>query len=503
MDGPGEQSGIQEFEERRRQSSFAGDFFRLFGGTLLVQVILFFTSPIITRIYGPQAYGLSSLFLSIVGILGVVICLRYESSIMLPEKQDDAASLFLLSVVIAVVISLASIPILFLVEPYALQLLNAPEMGPYFPLISLSLLLYGLFISFTYWNSRSREFSRLSMARVGGSTTTTALQLSAGYTGFNTGGNLILSGISGSAMSSAILGAHIWKRDRGFLKKCFRWSKLKAGLRRYKNFSIYDTWSGLLNMTSWQLPPFLLAIFFTSAEVGYYALGIMTLQLPVNLIGASVSQVFFQRSAEHKMKKRDLSRVVIPVEARLFSIGLFPFLMLVFIGPYLYSSFFGGEWAQAGLYAGVLAPWMFLVFATSPISTLFAVLEKQKVSLALNGILFPLRFGALVVGGLMGSPLMALILFSLVNIFAYGTSLALLLLWSKVSARDLFRELKAPIAIASSFLLIVGISSLAFDPFYVMVIGAVLLLCYFFLIFRNDDLLKGQARQLFHSVSRR
>ena len=48
----------------------------------------------------------------------------------------------------------------------------------------------------------------------------------------------------------------------------------------------------------------------------------------------------------------------------------------------------------------MLSPWMLLVFATSPISIVFAVLEKQKESLKLNIVLLIIRLVAFLVGGL-------------------------------------------------------------------------------------------------------
>jgi len=46
----------------------------------------------------------------------------------------------------------------------------------------------------------------------------------------------------------------------------------------------------------------------------------------------------------------------------------------------IFGFILGAEWGVAGSYAGLLAPWMLLVFATSPVSIVFAVLDKQKES---------------------------------------------------------------------------------------------------------------------------
>ena len=77
--------------------SFASDVLKLAGGTAFAQALAILASPLITRLYGPEAFGLAALFTSIVGIVGVVACLRYELAIMLPKRDEEAANLLGLS----------------------------------------------------------------------------------------------------------------------------------------------------------------------------------------------------------------------------------------------------------------------------------------------------------------------------------------------------------------------------------------------------------------------
>ena len=60
----------------------------------------------------------------------------------------------------------------------------------------------------------------------------------------------------------------------------------------------------------------------------------------------------------------------------------------------------------------ILGLWVFFVFISSPISTLFTVLEKQKMGLFINIIRIVLRAASLIVGGLLGSARIGLFLFS-------------------------------------------------------------------------------------------
>ena len=480
-----------------RATNFTADALQIAGGTFFIQVLLFMTSPIITRLYGPEAYGVYALFLSVTSIFGIVACLQYEDSIMLPESVDEAASLFNLCIVLALVFSIISVPAIVLVKPFLVGFLNAPQIDHYLPLLSLSIFLYGTLLALTTWTSRQKKFGSLSVAKIGGSTTNTAMQLSAGYAGFATSGSLIISSVIGPSITNLILWSKIWRRDKELLKRNFAWSRFKDGLKRYRNFPMYDTWATLLSVLSWQLPILVFAAFFSPSNVGFYALGMTAVGIPSELIATAVSQVFFQRaSVAHRVG--NLPIVVESLVLRLVAIGVLPFLMLIIIGPYLFDIFFGQAWGTAGTYAGILAPWMLLVFITSPMGMLFSVFERQRSSLALNALFFPLRMGALLIGGLIGDPVVALILYSLASVICYGTILTFLLRWSKVSVRVLARDMRPTLAYAASFLGVVAFAAyiLRLGPLEVLATGIALVLFYYVLILRRDELLRDQVKSV-------
>ena len=77
-------------------------------------------------------------------------------------------------------------------------------------------------------------------------------------------------------------------------------------MKRYRKFSLIDTWSNLMNEVSWQLPVLMLSVFFSPVIAGLYSLGFQMIQMPMSFIGNSIRQVFLQRSAVAK-KQRDAS----------------------------------------------------------------------------------------------------------------------------------------------------------------------------------------------------
>jgi lipopolysaccharide exporter len=400
------------------ERSFTKDVLKIAGGTTFAQILSVLATPVLTRIYGPESYGLSALFVSIVTTIGVVACLRYELAIMLPKKDEDATNLLAASLILAGVVSILTIPVIYFAGDFIVEALKSPRLGPYLWLVPFAVFVNGAVLAFNYWISRTRHFGSLSIARVASSIATTGSQLGAGFAGYATGGSLIIANIFGSASSAAMLGARVWRNDRQLLKSSLSRRRILDGMKRYKKFPLIDSWSALLNTLSWQLPVFLLSAFFSSTVVGYYGLSMMVLQFPANLIGGAISQVFFQRAAEAKFEGK-LAKVVEDTVLRLAILGLFPMLLLTVMGKEAFIVVFGTAWSEAGVYSQILALWIFITFITSPISTLLSIFEKQGASLVFNIILLIMRAGALVAGGLLGNARTAIILFAVIGVIIY------------------------------------------------------------------------------------
>lgn len=86
-------AGLQRLKALLPKSSFARSVAVLAGGTAAGQAIVVLASPIITRLYTPEDFGVLAVYSSLLGILSTVAALRYELAIPLSEKDEDAAAL--------------------------------------------------------------------------------------------------------------------------------------------------------------------------------------------------------------------------------------------------------------------------------------------------------------------------------------------------------------------------------------------------------------------------
>jgi O-antigen/teichoic acid export membrane protein len=393
--------------------------FKLVSGTIIAQGVVAIAAPLLTRLYSPNDFGVLALFISVVGILQVISGWRYELAIMLPKADEEAVNVFGGTIAIVALSTCLAALALTIGKGFFLRLLQASELESVLWLISLVMFVGGLSSAFNYWNIRAKQFERLAIAQVVSAVAITIAQLVLGYTGHATSRSLIGANVLGTALASLILGVQIWFADRRLLSRSINRHKVIEQLKRYKKFPLYDAWAALLNTISWQLPAFLLTSFFSNTEVGYYALSFRFLKLPMSLVGTAIGQVFFQHATEAQ-NEGNLAEVVEDNFRHLVILGMLPFFLLTIVGQELFTLVFGANWHEAGVYAQILSGWVFFWFISSPMSTLFRVLEKQEFSLKLNVAIFASRFVALSIGGVLGNARLALLLFAISGVILYG-----------------------------------------------------------------------------------
>ncbi|MDG6249483.1 MAG: hypothetical protein QCH34_01480, partial [Methanocalculus sp.] len=171
------------------------------------------------------------------------------------------------------------------------------------------------------------------------------------------------------------------------------------------------------------------------------------------------------------------------------SIGLFPFLILTIIGEDLFSIFLGSDWANAGLYAKILAPWLFFVFISSPLSSVFNVLEKQGVSFAFNVLLLVSRVVALCIGGMYGNPVTALVLFSGSGVVFWGWMNMYILSLAGVSVKESFLDILRYMLIGCITVIPLMIGMFFYPDSVMLIILAVAVTLAYYLIILFDDIM--------------
>ena len=59
-------------------------------GTAIAQIIMIVTTPILSRLYDPEDFGLLATFSAVSGITATIVTLRYETAILIPKKDEKS-----------------------------------------------------------------------------------------------------------------------------------------------------------------------------------------------------------------------------------------------------------------------------------------------------------------------------------------------------------------------------------------------------------------------------
>ena len=340
-------------------------------------------TPILTRLFDAEAFGIVAVFASVVSIFGAIACFRYEQAIVTAKSHNMALCMFVLGICIAKGLSVVILIAGIFGHDLILNQIGLASISAYFWLIPLNILIIGLHSSFNLWNTRHKQFSIVSAATITGGLATTFFNVVFGLLGYNTGKDLVLAAVIGQSSAVLVFAVLSYYAARQKNYKKPRLEKIKTGLIRYKKFPLYSSWAILMGASAWLLPTILMGIFFDPRFVGLYALGFKIIQMPTSFIGSAIGQVFFEASKNAK-KTGKLGETVETLTASIIAVFIFPYLALLIIGAEFYAVVFGQDWWKAGLYSQILAPWAFVWFLSSPLTPLFSVLERQKSQLIWN-----------------------------------------------------------------------------------------------------------------------
>ncbi|MDO9546677.1 MAG: oligosaccharide flippase family protein [Pelolinea sp.] len=404
---------------RKKDFGFFYDVVKLVSGNGFVQVFRTVLSPIISRLFLPEFFGVTQNFSSIANIFAVISSLQYDQTIMLPKEKEKAANQLGVSLFFLFILTPLSFIIIWLFKDNISNLLNSPQLTSFLWLVPIQVFAIGSFNVFKQWNARDRKFFRLSITQVTNEVAADGMTAGFGFANLASSNTMIISRISGQLLASLTLGSLVLKEDGKFIFNHIRWEEMISGMKEYIKFPQFNVWASFLSTLSLYLPGILLSAYFSPTTAGYFALGQSVLRMPIALIGNSIGQVFFQRGAK-SFNEGKFTAIVDETFKRLIIFGVFPMLVVMIIGKELFTIAFGPEWSEAGKYSQILSLWTLTIFIAAPLSNVTNILGKNEVSVILNILKVILAVGSFVIGGITGNIYLGLWLFSITGVLTYG-----------------------------------------------------------------------------------
>ena len=392
------------------KSTYAKNVLTLMTGTGLAQAIPIAISPILTRIYSPEEFGVFALYMAIASVLTVIVTGRYELAIILPEDNKDAVNILALSLCLSVVISFLLLLVIVFWKEDITSLLKTPGITPWLYWIPASTLLMGVYQSLNYWSNRQAHYSRLAISRVFQSAGTAGSQLGVGLKTATSGG-LIGGQILGLFLSTIVLSRLIIKDDKYKLKE-IRKKTIIEQAKRYKNFPKFLIFSQLMSAVSGNIAVFLINIWYSVAYAGFFMLSQRVLGAPITFISSAITDVFRQEASVAFAENGECKAIYLKTLKRLSLLSLIPFVTLFFLAPYLFELVFGKEWRISGEFVQILIPMFLLRFIVSPLGVMFAISESVRIDLVWQIMLLVSLFLSFYIGFKVDDFKFGLVLFS-------------------------------------------------------------------------------------------
>jgi len=372
-------------------SEFYKNIIGLFSGIFAARLIPALFAVLLARLYAPEDFGDFVLFLSIASLLSIFVNGGYEGAVILTEESSQRGRIFRFSLRLNLFLNgffLAAIIVSLLV--FGRKSVNAFlwMMVPFYAFFFGGVqLIRNVMIS-------TKQFKKLALLEIIRAAATGILQ-SLLFLWPDTGlflGVILAQGVT--------FFSFIFLMPEASLFRVFRCSRPEFVLaRRYRNFPLYSVPAEFFNYLSNQLPVFMIKPFFGQVKLGLYSFSHRYLNTPVQLTSISIGSVYIQKARSLKEKMPVLAGLTFSLYRKQLWLAILPFTLLALWGKEIFAFIFGNEWAYSGSLAQILSPWLFMVFISSPLSTILIAMEKQKISMIFNISLLVGRFLVLAAGG--------------------------------------------------------------------------------------------------------
>lgn len=368
----------------------------------MAQVIALLTAPVLTRLYSPDQFGLLSVYMSVVAIVGAAATLRYEMVIPLPKRDGLAAHALALSLACVVVIAALS-GVVLLAFPEAIASWLGYERLPAFSfLVPVGVLAIGTYTALSNWAVRQRAFPVIARTKLFQAISQSVIQIGSAFTPFATFG-LVLGNLLGQ---SAGIGSFIRifsRRDRAAFVG-LDWGRAKFLALHYWRFPAFSLPASVAFSASQYLPALILFSQFGAASSGFYLLAQRVGMMPASVLGTAISQSIYKNLADHRKSREAVGRAArVPVTI-MAALTIGPAAFAAVFAPLIVEVAFGPEWVEAGHYLRWMVPWVCATVIFGAMTPIVAVLGFQKLGLAFQlGSLAASLLAMSVAGAMWGS----------------------------------------------------------------------------------------------------
>jgi lipopolysaccharide exporter len=429
---------ISRFKRFFPEGSFAHNLLVTFSGNALALFLGLLFTPFIARLYGPEAYGIFALFAALINNISPLITWQFPTGYPTIKDDQEFYGVVQLNLLVAGVMVFLCLLVAGLAGGPLLAWVSLEELTPYLWLVPLYFLLMSVEQITRGWSIRLAEFKRSASGRVAATLSSKVTTLIVGL-GVRTDawgimlGDVLQYPVEALWRISKDMASQLRQIGRTWYAGNIFWL-----LHRYRAYPKYVTTGLLLSNFSNQLPVYVLAYFYNQTTVGLFALASSLVGMPINVLVMSSTTVFLKKASElYHQRPDELGFAVERLYRQLTGLSTLMLAALALLAQPVFVLVFGKTWGESGVFAALLAMSYVPAVTAQPLSTLFRIMQRERINFLLNVVGIVLRGGALVAGATLGSTRTTLAGYALATALTYYLMLWVIFSLCKVSLKKL------------------------------------------------------------------
>jgi O-antigen/teichoic acid export membrane protein len=398
------------------KNTFLKNLVMMISGTVIVQVLGFFTLPVVGRLYSPEAFGEFGIFVAVLGPIGMFITMGYELAILKPKGDTEALGIVMLCLFLTGFYSLLTLIVILVFQNLIVSVINLSE-STYLVLflIPIFIILQGLGVVLRYWSLRKGYFKSLSLSGIASTSSDKIIILCLGTLGSATGLSLLFGNLLDALVKPIVLFRNA-RADLNISQFKFSRFNLKNIAKKFSKYPSFILPTNILARLNADSYVYFIVILFTESVVGSYMLCMKILKTPLTLISNSLGEVYFQRISANYESGNLLFKRILRISVY---VSFLPFAALTIISEDFFILFLGDQWEFAGIIAQVMSMSIFFEFISG--LTPYAMINASKENFVLiqRTGLFVASVSSIVLGHFLDSALVTFSSLSLLVSMVY------------------------------------------------------------------------------------
>lgn len=348
---------------------------KMVGSGVFVQVVAFLLIILLGRLYNEEQMGTLGLFLAWAGLLSITSGGRYEHAIVVSNNEDDASTLFSLSILINGGCFVILLPICLGIN-FLLPSTHYSRMQGYILLLPLFVLLQGIVNSLCMLRLYQKHYNKLSLSQALQGLSNNLLKVLLGLRMAT-----VASLIGASFMALILGGIPLLRFQSNRRALTLDKGRLKQAATRYANFPRYGILQALIDNLLGSLFILMLPLSYSIKEVGILTMAITLARRPLQIIGDNLSRVYYQRLSEKCNQRQELFPMIKKFAIRWICLSIPVFGILALFMEKLVVAFVGPLWGKTGFVIVAMLPMLIPNFLNMIFNIIPDVLGKQKINM--------------------------------------------------------------------------------------------------------------------------